>query len=100
MRGRGTGLNPPNRFERMHVEPAAEDEWREEPEPGSVPTEYFRAANRTILTSNDSPDVGFSTTINPYNGCSHGCIYCYANRSFKRSAENFRRHNPDSPSLV
>ena len=41
-------------------------------------TEYFRDGTRTIITRNTSPDVGFETSLNPYRGCEHGCIYCYA----------------------
>jgi len=42
------------------------------------PTQYFRDGTRTIITRNTSPDVGFETSLNPYRGCEHGCIYCYA----------------------
>jgi DNA repair photolyase len=50
-------------------------------EAGEVPrsaTQYFRDGTRTIITRNTSPDVGFETSLNPYRGCEHGCIYCYA----------------------
>ena len=43
-----------------------------------VPTLYFRDASRSILSSNTSPDVPFNRSVNPYRGCEHGCIYCYA----------------------
>jgi DNA repair photolyase len=69
--GRGAASNPPNRFERMYVEPL-------ESEPQGVPTEYYVDSTRTILAENDSPDVPFTYSINPYRGCEHGCIYCYA----------------------
>lgn len=68
---RGTFSNPAGRFERLTFEP----------EPGFFPapeTEYFRDRSRTVLTHNDSPDVPFETGLNPYRGCEHGCIYCYA----------------------
>src|SRR5437763_16323618 len=42
------------------------------------PTQYFRDATKSIITSNTSPDVGFEMSLNPYRGCEHGCIYCYA----------------------
>lgn len=75
-RGRGARINTPNRFEPLHVEedPAAltEEELRQ------VETVYFSDHTRTILAKNDSPDVGFTYSINPYRGCEHGCIYCYA----------------------
>src|SRR4029077_9755056 len=41
-------------------------------------TQYFRDATKSIITRNASPDVGFETSVNPYRGCEHGCIYCYA----------------------
>lgn len=76
IRGRGAGLNPPNRFERLHVEPDAEalEEGGDEPSP----TRYYRDHARTILSRNDSPDIPFDVSINCYRGCAHGCIYCYA----------------------
>jgi DNA repair photolyase len=71
--GRGAGFNPPNRFERLHVEPL------DEVEPGAhPPTEFFIDSSKSILAKNDSPDVPFTYSINPYRGCEHGCIYCYA----------------------
>ena len=42
------------------------------------PTEYLPDTSRTIIAKNDSPDVGFEVSLNPYRGCEHGCIYCYA----------------------
>ena len=70
-KGRGASSNPANRFERLSVEP-------EEPGPERVPTELLRDHSRSILSHNDSPDVPFDTSVNPYRGCEHGCIYCYA----------------------
>jgi len=76
-RGRGTLLNPPNRYERLHVEADPDD-----PAPdGGGPTIYYRDASRTILAENSSPDLGFRYSLNPYRGCAHGCIYCYARPS-------------------
>ena len=77
MRGRGTPENPANRFEPLHVEPDPEGEL---PSP-SVPTQFFHDTSRSILTENESPDVGFRYSLNPYRGCEHGCIYCYARPS-------------------
>src|SRR5437773_784604 len=72
--GRGTAANPPNRYEPLHVEL--------EPDPDSdappAPTVFYRDASRTILAENDSPDIGFRFSLNPYRGCEHGCAYCYA----------------------
>ncbi len=77
IKGRGSAENPVNRFERIEYIP---DE--EEIAKGISPkTEYFRDTSRTIIAFNDSPDVGFDAGINPYRGCEHGCIYCYARPS-------------------
>ncbi|HEX4951966.1 MAG TPA: PA0069 family radical SAM protein [Thermoanaerobaculia bacterium] len=70
-RGRAAGSNPANRFTRLSVE-------SEEPPPGCVPTLYLEDTSRSILTTNDSPDVPFDVSLNPYRGCEHGCVYCYA----------------------
>jgi len=77
IRGRGTGWNPVNRFERRQYEPDedAHDEWADAPRPGTV---VFDDTSKTILSENDSPDVGFNFSVNPYRGCEHGCVYCYA----------------------
>ena len=74
-RGRGTAENPPNRFERLAYLPILEST---EDEDGAVKTQYLKDASRSLITFNDSPDVGFEASINPYRGCEHGCIYCYA----------------------
>lgn len=73
-KGRGAGTNPTNRFERVSIE-------MEIPGPDRVPTELLRDSSRSIIAKNDSPDVGFAASINPYRGCEHGCIYCYARPS-------------------
>jgi DNA repair photolyase len=73
--GRGAAGNPKNRFERIEVEPEPGELDAEEPGPETV---YLRDASRSIIARNDSPDIGFDASINPYRGCSHGCIYCYA----------------------
>jgi DNA repair photolyase len=77
IRGRGAAENPPNRFERTwhELDPDAIDP--EEPAP-SPDTELLTDSARTIIATNDSPDVGFEASINAYRGCEHGCIYCYA----------------------
>jgi DNA repair photolyase len=71
VRGRGTGEMAKGRFERVEVA-FAEGEARQ------VTTEVFKDSSRSILAFNDSPDVGFSASLNPYRGCEHGCVYCYA----------------------
>src|SRR5205807_5837868 len=51
---------------------------RNDPDGPAPTTQFFRDDTRSLLVSNDSPDVGFDVSINPYRGCEHGCIYCYA----------------------
>src|SRR5881296_2514081 len=76
--GRGSKVNPPNRFERLHIE-VSEEELAEELPP--MATEFYVDSSRSILAKNDSPDIPFDFSINPYRGCEHGCIYCYARPS-------------------
>src|SRR5262245_28074332 len=73
--GRGASDNPANRFERIHYEPDPDLDPEERPSPN---TQFFRDISRSIIATNDSPDVGFDASINPYRGCEHGCSYCYA----------------------
>lgn len=80
-RGRGAGLSPGNRFEgvRLHVLGEALDQAaREHPDGRQVPTETFAERTRTVINRVDSDDLGFHWTLNPYRGCEHGCVYCYA----------------------
>ena len=72
LRGRGAAENPANRFESIHYVPDPEDD---ETHPD---TRLYRDTSRTILARNQSPDVGFEFSVNPYRGCEHGCSYCYA----------------------
>src|SRR5436190_4957392 len=74
-RGRGAGANPANRFEALHFEP--DQDWNPADDP-ALSTRFFRDQSATIINYNDSPDVGFDASLNPYRGCEHGCIYCYA----------------------
>lgn len=76
LRGRGADSNPANRFEGLsHVR--EEDGWEWQPDPAPETT-VLEDHSRSILTHNDSPDLGFEYSLNPYRGCEHGCIYCYA----------------------
>lgn len=73
-KGRGAVVSPGNRFEKAHYVPDPE-EHHESPSPD---TEFIPDRTRNIITRNDSPDVGFERSINPYRGCEHGCVYCFA----------------------
>jgi len=77
IRGRGASWNPHNRFEPLEY--VRDDEYIEED--GAPKTIYLRDPSRSIIAYNDSPDVGFDASINPYRGCEHGCIYCFARPS-------------------
>ena len=81
IRGRGASWSPANRFEKLHVDLKDVDvvhrNLDDEERPRRV-TQFFRDGTKTIITRNNSPDVGFETSLNPYRGCEHGCIYCYA----------------------
>lgn len=78
IKGRGSRGNTENRFDRHHIVPEPyEGEEYEESRP-LLRTEFMRDSSRTIVAENDSPDIGFRYSINPYRGCEHGCAYCYA----------------------
>jgi DNA repair photolyase len=87
-RGRGAKSNRTGRFE-SQVSEAFDDGWGDEEEPVQIDTTVQPMKSRTIIARNDSPDVGFESSINPYRGCSHGCIYCYA-----RPAHAYLGHSP------
>ncbi|CAG1002598.1 hypothetical protein PHYC_03006 [Phycisphaerales bacterium] len=81
VRGRGAGINPGNRFEdiRLHVLGEHLDQRRiEAPEGEQSRTRVIPDSTRTLINRVDSPDLPFHWTVNPYRGCEHGCIYCYA----------------------
>src|SRR2546421_258012 len=94
IRGRGASWSPANRFEKLHVDLSDVDvvqtDQDDEPpsadaatygaarEPTRRETQFFRDGTKSIITRNNSPDVGFETSLNPYRGCEHGCIYCFA----------------------
>jgi DNA repair photolyase len=79
--GRGASWSPANRFEQLHVDlndfDVVDVDLGAEERPRRA-TQYFRDGTKSIITRNNSPDVGFETSLNPYRGCEHGCIYCYA----------------------
>ncbi len=80
LKGRGATINPVGRFARTDREPV-DDGWYQESVPDSIATEVRAEAARSVISRNDSPDIPFTQSINPYRGCEHGCVYCYARPS-------------------
>ena len=76
-RGRGARSNHSGRFEAQECE-AFDDGWEGLSDLDAFKTEVREEPARTIITRNDSPDISFDRSINPYRGCEHGCVYCYA----------------------
>ena len=83
-KGRGAGLNPAVRFDRTAVE-AIDDGWGTLEQAFAdlppLPTTLTKDSARSALAYNNSPDIGFDRAVNPYRGCEHGCVYCYARPS-------------------
>jgi len=73
VRGRGSASNPKNRFETIERIAEPSDD-----EISSPHTQFLTDSSKSIIAYNDSPDVGFDASVNPYRGCEHGCVYCYA----------------------
>jgi DNA repair photolyase len=76
-RGRGARSNHTGRFE-TEARTALDDGWDSLADLEALRTEVREERARTIITTNDSPDISFEQSINPYRGCEHGCVYCYA----------------------
>jgi DNA repair photolyase len=87
-RGRGARSNRAGRYE-SELREAFDDGWESLAELAPFKTEVARETARSIIATNDSPDVGFDQSINPYRGCEHGCIYCYA-----RPTHAYLGHSP------
>jgi DNA repair photolyase len=83
-KGRGATINPPNRFEAQEKTPV-DDGWQtlaaDLADLPPLPTTLIRDASRSVISWNQSPDIGFDRAVNPYRGCEHGCVYCYARPS-------------------
>jgi DNA repair photolyase len=78
LRGRGSASNPKNRFESIERVPEPPEDADDVSSPH---TQFFPDSSKSLIAYNDSPDVGFDASINPYRGCEHGCVYCYARPS-------------------
>jgi len=76
-RGRGAASNPSGRLEAFQRE-TFDDGWSADEAPAPLETEVTVERPRAIITRNDSPDISFDQSINPYRGCEHGCFYCFA----------------------
>lgn len=74
--GRGSSTNPANRFEPLHIAPDPDE--GADRSPAAPATIYLRDFSKSVISSNTSPDLPFDRSLNPYRGCEHGCIYCYA----------------------
>ncbi len=105
-KGRATPLNTPNRFERLVYSPLPIEIPADDDLP-PVHTTFYRDTSRSILAKNDSPDVPFTYSLNPYRGCEHGCIYCYARPSHEylgfSAGLDFETRimvKPDAPELL
>jgi DNA repair photolyase len=75
LRSRGSATNPKNRFESIERVPEPPEDSDEVSAPH---TQFYPDSSKSLIAFNDSPDVGFDASINPYRGCEHGCVYCYA----------------------
>jgi hypothetical protein len=106
-RGRGALDNPDNRFA-AHAREAFDDGWGSLDAPAPPPrTELFVDASKTLITYNDSPDIPFDRSSNPYRGCEHGCVYCFARPSHAclglspgLDFESRIFHKPDAAALL
>ncbi|MGH6968974.1 MAG: PA0069 family radical SAM protein, partial [Stellaceae bacterium] len=107
LKGRGAGSNATGRFEREKRE-VFDDGWgTADEEPPQLSTSFIRDSTRTIIARNDSPDIPFDRSINPYRGCEHGCIYCFARPTHAYLGlspgldfESRLFAKPDAPSLL
>jgi DNA repair photolyase len=78
VKGRGAPINPVGRFEKLDIEAVPLEDWEMDEELRPLKTIFYKDTSKSLLSFNDSPDVGPGVMANPYRGCEHGCIYCFA----------------------
>ncbi len=105
IKGRGAQITLANKFQHLNYQPEVSSDNREEIE--QLLTKIFYESPRNILSKNDSPDIPFTYSINPYQGCEHGCVYCYARNSHEywgfNASLDFESKiiaKPDAPGLL
>jgi DNA repair photolyase len=77
LKGRGALANPASRYDRQQAQ-LVDDGWYQDEPPSAISTELLIDTSRSVIARNDSPDIPFDQSINPYRGCEHGCVFCYA----------------------